>query len=58
MARDHLEELVACGRIILKLILSMLWTGFIWLKIIPLAGSCKYGNERPGPIEKENFLNS
>jgi hypothetical protein len=33
MGREYLEELVACERIILKLILNMLCTGFICLKM-------------------------
>jgi len=46
--RDHLEDLVRDGTIILKLILKWdgrSWTGLIWLMIWTGVGSCEYGFE-------------
>jgi hypothetical protein len=42
------EDLGVNGKIILKLILTnegvRICTGFIWLRIRPMAGPCEYGN--------------
>ena len=49
--RDHFENLVVDGRIILKLILKWdgrSWTGLIWLGIETGGGSCEYGIEPSG----------
>jgi hypothetical protein len=50
--RDHLEDLVVNGRIILKWIFKK-WdvvtrTGLIWLGIEQLVGVCECGNEPSG----------
>jgi hypothetical protein len=29
----------------------MVWTGFIWLRIGPVEGSCEYGNEPSGSMK-------
>jgi hypothetical protein len=29
----------------------MVWTGVIWLKVGPVEGSCKHGNEPSGSIK-------
>jgi hypothetical protein len=34
------------------------WTGFIWLKNGPLAGSCGGGNEPLGSMKEGNYLTS
>jgi hypothetical protein len=33
------------------------WTGFIWLRLEIVAGSCEDGNELSGSIEGGKFLN-
>ena len=49
--RNHLEDLVVDGRIILKLILKWdgrSWTGLVWLRIGAGGGFCEYGIEPSG----------
>jgi hypothetical protein len=29
-----------------------MWTGFVWLKQVPVVGSCKNGNEPSDPIQR------
>jgi hypothetical protein len=45
--RDHSEDVVVDGRIILKLVLQWdrSWTGLVWLGIGTGGGSCDYGIE-------------
>jgi hypothetical protein len=33
-----------------------LWTGFNWLRLGPVAGSCEHGNEPSGSIKGGAFL--
>jgi hypothetical protein len=43
--RDHLEDLVVDGKVILKFIFKWdvrSWTGFIWLRIRADGGCCEY----------------
>jgi len=60
--RDHLEDLVLGGSIILKLIFKK-WdgearTGFLWLRIRTGGGACEYEYEHPGSIKYGDFLDS
>ena len=52
--RDHLEDLVVDGRLILQCILKKkcgrAWNGLIWLVIGNLAGFCEPSNESFGSI--------
>jgi hypothetical protein len=56
---DHLGDPGVDGRIILKLIFKK-WdgarTGFSWLRVGTVAGSCECGNEPPGSIKCWEFL--
>jgi hypothetical protein len=49
MEKDHQEDQDVGGWIILKSILErwrgMVWTGFIWLRIGTVEGTCEHGNE-------------
>jgi hypothetical protein len=58
--RDHLEALGVDVRIILKWNLKecggRLWTGLIWLRIGPVAGSCVNANELSGSIKDGEFV--
>jgi hypothetical protein len=46
---EHSEDLDIDSRIILKWTLGTsfvrAWTGFMWLRMGPAAGSCEHGNE-------------
>ena len=48
------------GRIILKLIFGKWdgeeWTGFIWLSIGKVAGTCECGNDPSGSIKFREFI--
>jgi hypothetical protein len=35
---------------------EIVWTGFIWLRIGPMADSCEHGNEALGSLKGEKFL--
>jgi len=58
--RDHLADPGVDGRIILKWIFKKwdgeAWTGFIWLRIGTVAGSCECGNESLVSIKCGEFL--
>jgi hypothetical protein len=58
--RDQSEDLDIGGRIILEWTLGKysrnVWTGFMWLIIEPVVGSCKYVNEHLGAIKIGDFL--
>jgi len=53
--KDHSEDLVVDGRIILEWILGKyggkLWTGFMCLRIETTGGLSEYGNEISGSIK-------
>jgi hypothetical protein len=56
--QNRLEDLDVDRKIILKLMQKggRVWTGFIWLRSEPVAGSCKHSNESSGAIEGREFI--
>ena len=59
MERDHLEDPVLDGRIILRWIFRWdvgVCTGSSWLRLGQVAGSCECGNEPSGSIKCGEFL--
>jgi hypothetical protein len=52
--RDHALDLGADGKV-MKWILKMMWTGFIWFRIGKVAGCCEHGDERWGCIKCWEF---
>jgi hypothetical protein len=58
-ARDHSKDRGVGGRMGSQLILGRLaggWSGFSWLRIGPVAGSCEYGDEPSGSSSIERSL--
>ena len=60
--RDHWGDPDADGRIILRWIFrkweGVVGTGWSWLRIGQVAGTCEYGDELPGSKNAGNFLTS
>jgi hypothetical protein len=58
--REHLEDVVMDGRIILELILDKqdgrLWSAFIWRRIRTGGDSCEHSSEPSGSIKGGEFL--
>ena len=58
--RDHLEDLGAEGRIILKFVFKECdgeaWIGLIWFRIQTTVGTCNCGNELPGSVKYGSCL--
>jgi hypothetical protein len=57
--RDHFEDLLVDGRIILKWIFKKYvgtCTVLIWLRIGRNSGCCEHGNELPGTIKYREFI--
>jgi len=59
--RDHSEDIGVDGRIISEWTLEKqsgkVITGFIWLRMGPVMGSCEHGNEHSGSIKGRECLN-
>jgi hypothetical protein len=53
--KDHSED-IGVRKWILGKQGGKAWTGFIWLRIGPVAGSCEHGNETSGSIKCGEFL--
>jgi hypothetical protein len=53
--RDYLEDPGVDGRIILRWDVGV-WTGWSWLRIGTVAGTCECGNEPSGYIKCGEFL--
>jgi hypothetical protein len=57
--RDHLEDLLVDGRVILKWIFKKCvgtCTVLMWPRIGINSGSCEYGNEFPGTTKYKEFI--
>jgi hypothetical protein len=60
--RDHSGDLGVDGKIILDWILGKLggkvWTGFMWFRIGPVAGSYEHGSEPSGSVKAGSLKES
>jgi hypothetical protein len=56
--RDHSEDLGIDGEILEWILWKWgvnMWTGCIWLRIGPVAGSCEHGNDPSCSIKDRDF---